>query len=50
VTRRLAIAVAIGLTVAVAAAGSVLLGLPRQLFDHPAPNLIIVAPTGSEIV
>jgi hypothetical protein len=49
VTRRLAIAVAIGLTVAVAASG-VLLGLPRQLFDRPAPNLIIVAPTGSEIV
>ena len=45
-TRRLAIAAAIGLTVAVAAVGSMLLGLPRQLFDHPAPNLIIVAPTG----
>jgi len=48
--RRLAIALAIGLSVVAAAAGGAWLGLPHRLFSHPAPNIIIVAPTGSDIV
>jgi hypothetical protein len=48
--RRLKIAVAIGLSMAAAAAGGAWLGLSHRLLDHPAPSIIIVAPTGSEIV